>query len=321
MYQKLLFSIAAALGLLIQAADAEPLKLASPQRGSMESAIPELGRKNGIFKKHDIDLDVLFTSGSGETIQAVIAGSVDVGLSAGTIAVFGAHSKGAPIRIIGASQTGSTDTFWYVTSKSPIQHIRDAHDATIAYSTTGASTHIAVLKFINEYRLKAKPVGTGNPTATITQAMSGQVDVGWAVAPFQLDAVSRGDVRIVGRAGDIAAIRGQTIRVQITNTRILAEKKALLDRYAKAYREALDWLYSSPEAVKQYMEFSGFSEAAVRRTMAEFITKESLQPSQIHGIKESMDDALQFKFLTAPLSEQQIKELIHILPFPQSTAG
>jgi NitT/TauT family transport system substrate-binding protein len=53
--------------------------------------------------------------------------------------------------------------------------------------------------------------------------------------------------------------------------------------------------------------------------MAEFITKESLQPSQIHGIKESMDDALQFKFLTAPLSEQQIKELIHILPFP--TAG
>jgi NitT/TauT family transport system substrate-binding protein len=318
MKQQLLVLLAAAIAsMATHRAVAEPFKIASPQRGSWESAIPELGRRQGFFQKHGLDLEVLFTSGSGETIQVVIAGAVDVGLSAGTVGVFGAHAKGGPVRIIGASETGSTDTFWYVAAGSPIQTIRDAKDATIAYSTTGASTHIGVLRFISEYGLKAKPIATGNPAATITQVMSGQVDVGWAVAPFQLDAVERGQVRIVGRASDIAAIRGQTIRVQVTNARTLAERKSALDRYALAYRETLDWMYASPDALKGYMEFSGFSEPAVRRTIRDFITKDSLQTSQINGIKESMEDAVQFKFMDAPLSDQQLKQLIQILPFPQ----
>ena len=99
---------------------------------------------------------------------------------------------------------------------------------TLGYSTTGASSHLAVQKFISEYGLNARPVATGNPAATLTQVMTGQVDVGWAVAPFGLDALGRGEIRVVGRASDIAVIREQTIRVQVTNTRTLTEKKELV---------------------------------------------------------------------------------------------
>jgi NitT/TauT family transport system substrate-binding protein len=226
--------------------------------------------------------------------------------------VFGAHAKGAPIRIIGASETGSTDTFWYVVAKSPIKTIRDAKDATIGYSTVGASSHVSVLRFISEYDLKAKPVATGNPAATVTQVMSGQVDVGWAVAPFQLDALENNEIRLVARASDIAAIREQTIRVQVTNTRMLAEKRDAVARFLKGYRETLDWMYADPDAVQRYMAFSGFSERAVRRMMQDFIPKQSLQMDKINGIRESMDDAIQFKFLNAPLSVEQLNELIQI---------
>src|SRR5215471_16575204 len=88
------------------AAGADLLKIASPQRGSWEGAIPELGKGQGIFQKHGIDLDILYTAGGGETLQAVISGAVDIGLSAGTLGVFGSFPKNAPIRIIGASSTG-----------------------------------------------------------------------------------------------------------------------------------------------------------------------------------------------------------------------
>jgi NitT/TauT family transport system substrate-binding protein len=313
---RLSMSIAAALLAFAtpQASNAETLKIASPQRGSWEGAIPELGKQQGIFQKHGLDLEIIYTSGGGETLQIVIGGAVDVGLSAGASGVFGAFSKGAPVRIIGASSTGSAELFWYVAAKSPIKTIREANDATIAYSTTGASTHIAVMRFIREYNLKAKPVSTGNPTSTFTQVMSGQVDIGWAVAPFQLDALNQNQVRLVAHASDIAAIREQTIRVQITNTQTLADKKDALTRYMRAYRETIDWMYSSPEAVQRYMAFSTFSEGAVRRMMKDFIPKESLQTREIRGIKEGMDDAIQFKFLTAPLTEQQLKELIQIPP-------
>ena len=47
---------------------AETLRIASPQRGSWEGAIPELGKEAGIFQKHGLDLDILYTQGGGETL-------------------------------------------------------------------------------------------------------------------------------------------------------------------------------------------------------------------------------------------------------------
>jgi len=293
---------------------AETLKIASPIRGSWEGAIPELGKQAGIFRKYGLDLDILYTQGGGETLQVVMSGSVDVGLSAGVLGSLGAYGKGAPLRIIGASSTGSRETFWWVAAKSPLQSMREVNGQTIAYSTTGASSHITVLRFISEYGLNAKPVATGDVPGTITQVMSGQVDVGWSVAPFVLDLLTTGATRMIGRASDIAAIREQTIRVQISSAQILAAKKDAIARYRKAYDETVDWMYSSAEAVPRYLAFSGLSEPAVRLMLKEFIPKESLQTEKIMGLDESMKDAIQFKFLSAPLSAPQLEELIQVPP-------
>ena len=304
--------VAAAL-VMTGMARAEALKIASPQRGSWEGAIPELGKQAGICQKHGVDLDILYTSGGGETLQVVISGAVDIGLSAGTAGVFGAFSKGAPIRIIGASSTGSQEVYWYTRADSPIKSIREAHGKTISYSTTGASSHITALRFISEYGLKdARAVASGDVSATITQVMSGQVDIGWCVAPFNLEPLRKGEIRLLAKGSDIARVRGQTIRVQIVNTGALAQKRDLIKRYLAAYRETLDWMYTSPDAIKRYVEFSGLPEASVRQMLAEFIPKESLQIDRISGAAESMQDAVQFKFLTEPLTDRQLADLNQI---------
>ena len=92
----------------------DTLRIAVGQRGLWDTSVPELGQRGGIFKKHGIALDILYTQGGGETQQAVISGSVDLGTSAGILGVFGAYAKGAPLRIIGAEMTGGGDLFWYV---------------------------------------------------------------------------------------------------------------------------------------------------------------------------------------------------------------
>src|SRR5271165_5092781 len=88
------------------ASAADTLKLAIGQRGNWENAAPELGQKAGIFKKHGLDLDIIYTQGGGETQQAVISGSVDIGIGVGTGGAMAAFAKGAPIRVIAASVTG-----------------------------------------------------------------------------------------------------------------------------------------------------------------------------------------------------------------------
>ena len=312
-FRSLTFVIAVILAAAVpRSLAAETLRIASPQRGSWEGAIPELGKEAGIFQRQGLDLDILYTQGGGETLQIVVSGAVDIGLSAGTLGTLGAYAKGAPVRIIAASSTGSREVFWFVPAASPLKSMHDANGHSIAYSTTGASSHVNVLRFIKQYGLNAHAVATGDVAATITQTMSGQVDVGWSVAPFMLDALAKGDVRMIARASDLEAARRQTVRVQIINAQNLAAKREAVGRYLKAYNETVDWMYSSPDAVRRYIAFSGLSESSVRHMLGDFIPKESLQTATIAGIAESVQDAVQFRFLPAPLSQDQLSELIQI---------
>src|SRR6202162_736511 len=155
--------IVAAIGILaastLGARADDTLKIAVGQRGSWDTSVSELGQKAGIFKKHGLDLDLLFTQGAGETQQATISGSVDVGIGGGVMGVLGAFEKGAPIRVIG-TEINSAGDYWYVPATSPIKTVKDANGATLAYSTAGSSTQAIVLAIIKEYGLTAaKPVG------------------------------------------------------------------------------------------------------------------------------------------------------------------
>ena len=50
--------------------------------------------------------------------------------------------------------------------------------------------------------------------------------------------------------------------------------------------------------------------------LKDFIPRESLQTGKVSGLEESMKDAIQFKFIAAPLTDAQLKELIQIPPAP-----
>ena len=293
----------------------DALKIAAGQRGNWDTAIAEVGQRAGIFKKHGLTLEILWTQGSGETQQAVISGSVDIGVAAGIMGVLSAFSKGAPVRIIGAETTGASDLYWYVPANSPIKSLRDTDGKTIAYSTNGASTHGIVTAFLKQYDLKAKPTATGGPAATLTQVMSGQVDVGWSAPPFGLQQLDEGKIRIVASGNDATVFKGQTVRLLITTAQTLQSRKAAIDRFMKAYRETIDWLYSNdPAALKTYADFVGITVEMARRTRDDFFPRAAVDPDRIVGLDGIVPDAVALKFTATPLTKEQLAELIQIPP-------
>jgi ABC-type nitrate/sulfonate/bicarbonate transport system substrate-binding protein len=311
------FSGAVAIGAMVLATPAtadDLVKMTIGQRGNWDTAITHLGEKAGIFKKHGIQMEMIYTSGSGETLQPVIAGGVDLGLAVGTLGAMAAFSKGAPVRIVGAQATGAAD-YWY--AKNPaIKTLKDTNGHTIAYSSNGSSTHSVVRAFIDENKLTgAKTQTTGNPSATLTAVMTDQVDVGWASPPFGLKEIQEGKIHIVAKATDAALVRGQTIRVLVANADVLSKRKAVLDRFMQAYREAIDYMYSdNPQVIKDYAEFAGVPEAMAKRVRDEFFPKSLVNPDQIHGLETLVPEAVNLKFIPAPLSKEQIAELIQIPP-------
>lgn len=308
------FAFASFLTLAGTASAQDTLKLAIGQRGNWDTSVSELGQRAGIFKKHGLQLEIVYTQGGGETQQAVISGSVDIGVAAGTMGVLGAYSKGAPVRVIGAETTGAGDLYWYVKADSPIKTLKDTEGKTISYSTNGSSTHGIVTAFMKQYSLKAKPTGTGGPPGTLTQVMSGQIDVGWSAPPFGLDQLDQNQIRIIASGNDASVFKGQTVRLLISTASVLQSRKPVIERYMKAYRETVDWMYASPEALKTYSEWLNISEAKAKRTRDDFFPKSSIDPDKVAGLDTIVKDAVELKYTAAELTKDQLSELIQIPP-------
>lgn len=309
--------IVAALGVLALAGTGraaladDTLKVAIPQKGAWDAGLVELGDRAGIFKKHGLNLDILYTAAGPESIQAMIGGSIDVAVASGISAALGTFAKGAPIRIISSEMTGAPDLYWYVPADSPIHAIADMNGKTVSFSAVGSSSHAALLALIAQYHLTAKPQPTGNIAATITQTMTGQVDVGFGAAPFGLDLVDSGKTRIVATGNDVTALRTRAVRVNLTGAQTLANKHDALVRFMQAYRETVDWMYSSPDALKIYGEYSKLPPGIVDKVV-KLIPKDALQTDEIKDMDGVMADAVKQKFLSAPLTPDQIKELVQI---------
>jgi NitT/TauT family transport system substrate-binding protein len=295
------------------AAAGEVLRAAIPQRGLWDTSVTELGKRAGIFQKHGLDLEILFTQGGPEAYQAVISGSMDISCGGGIEGAVGAFAKGAPLRIIGNEMVGSPDTYWFVLANSPIHSLKDAAGKTISYSQNGSSSHAALLSLLDQYKVDAKPVATGGHPATLTMTMTGQIDIGRGAAPFGLDLVENGTIRIVARGSEIKARANQTVRVCVANMQTL-QRKDVVARYMQGYRETVDWMYSDPAALAAYEEFSRIPAALMRKWRDEYFPKASMSPDEIKGLDLVLADVLKNKFVAEPLSRAQISEMIQIPP-------
>ncbi len=291
----------------------DALKIAIGQINNWENQPPTLGQDAGIFAKHNLKMEAVGTQGAGETIQAVISGSADLGAGVGVAGAMRAFAKGAPVRILLPAFTGTGDLYWYVKADSPIKTAKDITDKhTIAYSTSGSSSNNLVLAFNQELGVKAKPTATGGPPGTLTSVMSGQIDIGWAAPPFGVKEIKEGKIRIVLRGSDVPSLKGQTVRAIIVNADALKNKKDAIMRFVKAYRESVDWMYSDPKAIAMYAQKIKADEGMLKESIAEFHPKNALQSDKMADLDGAVKDAVKLKFLDAPLTKEQVTEFLQI---------
>ena len=310
--------LATLLSLIATAAFAETLKVAIPQKGFWDSEFVEFAQKKGWFKEAGLEVEIFWTHGGSETLQAAISGSTDIAMSNGTLGVVGAYFKGAPVRIIGAEMTGVHEVYWYVKADSPIKSVKDFEGKTVAFSRPGSSTNLMLLNLLAENNVKgAKPTPTGGLPATHTQVMSGQIDVGWAVPPFGVKEISEGKIRVVVKADDIKGMQDQTIRVDVANLNSLKTKREAITKFMKIVAKSIDWAYSGdPEVYKMYGEIAKVSPEVAKRSVEDFYPKAALQMGEIKGLQKTLDEALKYKRISEKKTEKDAAGMIDIVYKP-----
>ena len=196
-----------ALAFSASTATAEALKVAVAQRGFWNSSFIEFALQQGWFKQEGLDIEILYTEGGASTLTPVVAGSIDIAMTNGTLGAIAAFAKGMPVKIISAEATGAPDAFWYARPESGIKTIKDTAGKTVAFSSPGSSTNLIILQLVNQENVAPKLVPTGGLPGTLTQVMTGPVDVGWSVPPFVLKDLADGRLQIIARGSDVEAIR------------------------------------------------------------------------------------------------------------------
>ncbi|MBV9348305.1 MAG: ABC transporter substrate-binding protein [Pseudolabrys sp.] len=293
----------------------DTLKMVMGQINNWENQSPVLGQEAGIYKKHNLVVEMTGSQGAGETIQAVVSGSADLGGGVGVAGALRAMARGAPIRILLPMFTGTSDLYWYVKADSPLKSLKDATEqTTIAYSTNGSSSNNIVVAFKEELGAKAKPTATGGPPGTMTAVMSGQVDIGWAAPPIGLKEVKEGKIRIIARGSDVPSLRGQTVRVVIVNANALATKRDAIMRFVDAYREGVAWMYQNPKAMQMYADKLKIPLDIVEQSAKDFQPIATMQTEKMADLDGAIRDAVKLKFLDQPLTAEQVKEFIQIPP-------
>jgi NitT/TauT family transport system substrate-binding protein len=263
----------------------------------------------------------VFTRGGGENVQAVVSGDAQIGLGTGTLAVISASVKKAPIKIAAAEITGM-DAFWYVQSSAPIRKMEDLAGKKIAYSRPGASSHMAVLAIADQIKAKglkpAEPVSLGGIPEVYTAVRTGQTDAGWSVAPFQLDLVEKGELRVVVRGEEITAMREITPRVHFLNNAFAAKNPDAVRGFFRAQQRALDYMFENKaDAAKIWIKRAEmkYPETAVLKTW-DYYNRAAMTLKPIRGLQATIEDGIRNKFLTQPLTQAEINNLIDLSFLP-----
>ncbi len=104
-----------------------------------EAIIPvNVGERLGIFKKHGLDLKIVDFAGGSKMVQALVAGSIDIGDGDGTQMVF--IAKGVPMMAVCENATTLPYTSVGVPWDSPIKTRADLKGKKIGVSASGSMT-------------------------------------------------------------------------------------------------------------------------------------------------------------------------------------
>ena len=304
-------TVLAILSTLVPAIADDIVKVAVPQRGAWDTGLTELGKRSGIFKKYGLSVEILYVQAGPEAITALISESVDIATGTGATAAIGTIAKGAPLKLIGSEILGAPDQYWYVPAASPVKRIEDFNGRTLSFSLLGSSSNAAALALVAQYKLNTKLVSTGAITATLTQTMTNQIDIGFSAVPFFLDKVAAGEIRIVATGDDVAVLKTRTGRVNLTNLQTLQHRRDVLVRWHRAYKETVEWMYADPKALVEFADFSGLPASVVSK-VRELIPKATMDPDRLEGIEQIITEAQIAKVISSPLTVDQVRVMIDI---------
>jgi NitT/TauT family transport system substrate-binding protein len=163
----------------------------------------DYGNKLGTFQKNGLDVEVSSIT-QAKMVQAVIAGSIDIGLASGATLAYAA--KGAPLTGVAALSGPPSILVLVVGAQSPIKSLDQLRNRTVAVSNLGSLTDWAVSRIAEHEKWPPsdiKRVSVGDTAARVATLRTGAADAAVVDIAMGLNLEERGQAKILVNFGDL----------------------------------------------------------------------------------------------------------------------
>ena len=82
-------------------------------------------------------------------------------------------------------------------------------------------------------------------------------------------------------------------------------------------QKSIDWAYSNPQAIEIFAKNMKVTPEIAKQAVDEFFPKSAMQIGEIRDLDRSLQDALEFKFISSPKTPQDIAGLFDIVYKPK----
>jgi NitT/TauT family transport system substrate-binding protein len=239
------FAGAAFAALLCHPALADSVKIALPV-ASLESMPIYVSQANGIFKKHNVDVDVITSRGGGEAMKAFISGDVQI-VATGFPEVGLMRSKNVDVELFFA-QTSRVPFGMIARKDEDLKSVADLKGKTIAVTSPGSLTANLARYFVQQAGLDPDKdvslVSVGGGGEILGALKSGKADAAMLFEPFVTIGIQQGFATMLV---DVPQ------KLDAFSSSPLSISKAFIDKSGKdaqgvfdALAEALAYIHANP---------------------------------------------------------------------------
>jgi len=248
----LMVTVLVAVALSAPAFAADKLRVGKAVPEAFSFVPPDVGTRNGIFQKNNIELEVTAFAGDARMQQAAAADSIDILLGSGPAMAF--IAKGSPIKGI-AAMAGPPLLLAIVVRPDGPKTVAGLKGKTVSVSTAGSLTYWLVSETSRRHGwgpngINIAPMGAmpGQLAALKRGDIDGTItDIGNA-----FDMEKRGEARILVRFADIKDFH---IHVIFATDKIIAGKPQVLRNFLKGWFETIAFMRThKAETVKVAIE-------------------------------------------------------------------
>jgi len=255
-----------------------------------------VGDKVGIFKRHGLELKISDFTGGSKLSQAIVAGSIDIGLGAGTEMAFVA--KGAPMKAVCDGLSPIPFIGVAVPYDSPVKTLAQLKGKKIGISSPGSLTDW-LSKQLNQHQNwsgadAVQSVAIGNGAAAVLAAFqTSAIDADISVTSNIFNWEEKKVGRLVAPASDfVGNIAASTT---YASQDFIDKHPDDLKRFLAGWLETIDYLVAhKAETVKIESEVTHYSEAVMTKeydlTASKFSRDCKFDSAALNNLKRAFVD-------------------------------